>query len=308
MQPAATAGADAGDAQQVLARFAGGSITIADFRAALDNKAPFIRAQYITPAGRQRMLREMVDYELLLQEAARRGYAERREVRDACTAGAISKLEADVAASIDEAALPESELLSHYEAHRNKYAVPAMRRASYVRVGTRALADALAARARAMPLDAFRVLAVKLDQSGQGSELGYVDVQARPDGNPTSAPLDAELVKQAFAIADVGKIAAPFPHGGGVVVMRLTAKRDAIGERFEEVVQQVREDVAIERRTQAHDALLERLRSTTPVVVQPDLSDTLPFEPAPALDIPSGFPAAPPDPTAPTIIVEDDGV
>jgi len=176
-----------------------------------------------------------------------------------------------------------------------------------VHVATRAEADALAAQARAMPLDAFRHLAAERDALHRGGELPYCDAQGRPDGNATAPKLDGALVQQVFGLGQVGDVAAPFEHAGGFVVLRMTALKPGSGERYEEAARAAREGLLSERRVQAVEALLTRLRGEYPVVVHEALLGLPVLDAPPPADRPAGFPAAPVDPTAPTQMVEPDG-
>lgn len=291
-----------------LATFDGGQITHADFAAAVANKAPLVRASFREPAERVRMVRALVDYALLIQEATRRGYAERDELRVAMLIELTHRVEAAVALSVDEAALAEADLRAYYEAHRAQIAIAPMRRATYVRAATRQEATQLAARARRMTVSEFRDFAIGRGRAaeGEGGELPYVDAQGRPAGVESAAPLDRALVERTFALAQEGQVSEPFEHDGGFVVLRLTGSTAGAGVRFEDAEERVRVALATERRAQAEAALERQLRAEHGVEVHHELSDLIVLDPAPAADIPAGFPAAPPDPRAPTVTVEPD--
>ncbi|MGD8859878.1 MAG: peptidyl-prolyl cis-trans isomerase [Myxococcales bacterium] len=293
---------------QVVARFEGGQITVGDVEDAIANKAPHIRERLATPEGKRSLLREMIDYELLLAEARRRGYARHPVVRDAVTGAALQRLQEQLALQHGPDSLPAADVEAYYEAHRDVLSVPALRRASYVVLSNRAEAEALRKRAASMPLPEFRRLAARMDESGRGGELGYVDASGHAGGNADSEPRQPALAKLAFSLPGVGALSEPRPHGDGWVVLRVTAVSPAKGARLADVEATVRERLARDRAAQAFEALVARLREEHGVQTRPELSDAMPFDPGEPPDIPAGFSAAPPDPTAPTIIVEDDGV
>jgi peptidyl-prolyl cis-trans isomerase C len=293
---------------QVVARFEGGQITVGDLEDAIANKAPHIRERLSTPEGKRALLRDMIDYELLLTEAQRRGYGNHVAVRDARTHAAVEKLQEQIALQHGPESLPAADVQAYYEAHRDVLSVPALRRASYAVLPSRTEAEALRRRAARMPLPEFRRLAAEMDASGRGGELGYVDDSGHPGGNAGSEPRQPELAALAFSLSGVGAVSEPRPHGEGWVVLRVTAASPAKGDRLAEVETTVRERLAQDRGNQALDALVARLRDELGVKTRPELSDAMPFDPGEAPDIPAGFSAAPPDPTAPTIVVEDDGV
>ena len=292
----------------LLATFEGGQITLLDLQAAVDNKAPIVRATFREPAERERMLHALVDYALLIQEATRRGYADREEHRVGMTIELTHRVEAAVAATVDEAKLPEADLRAYYEAHKAQFAIAPMRRATYVRAATQKEAAELVARARRMTDSAFRDLAIARGRASQaeGGELPYVVAQGRPAGVASAAPVDRVLVEHAFALAKDGQVSEPFEHGGGFVVLRVTGSTTGAGTRFEDAELRVRAALATELRAQAQAALERKLHADHAVEVHEDLSDLIVLDPAPAADIPAGFPAAPPDPRAATVIVEPD--
>jgi len=291
-----------------LATFDGGQITVAAFEAAVANKAPLLRTALRQQPEQERMLHALVDYALLIQEATRRGYADRDEVRVAMLIELTHRVEAAVALTVDEATLPEADLRAYYASHREQLAIPPMRRATFVRAATQKEAAELASQARRMTISAFRDLALARGRAGkgEGGELPYVDAQGRPAGVVSAKPVDRALVDRAFALAQDGQVSEPFEHGGGFVVVRLTGSTAGAAMRFEDAEKQVRAGLATERRAQAQAALEQQLRAEYPVEVHPDLSDRIVLDPAPAADIPAGFPAAPPDPRAPTLLAEPD--
>jgi parvulin-like peptidyl-prolyl isomerase len=255
---------------------------------------------------RERTLHQLLDYALLVQEATRRGFDRSDELSVAMVIELAHRLELQVQATVDPLALPEADLRAYYAAHHEKFAIAPLRRATYVRVPTRAEASALVARARRMSISDFRDLALARVDDGTGAELPYVDESGRPSGVPVNAPLDATLVQRAFALDELGEVSEPFEHGGGFVVLRITGRTEGAGNRFEDAVDQVREALAAERVQHAQDALEQRLRREHAVEVHPELSDASTLDAEPPLGIPAGFPAAPPDPRAPTITVEPD--
>lgn len=96
------------DPQAVLATFDGGRITLSDFEATIANEPPRVRRHHTTPAGRLALLRELENYELLILEARRRGYGERRAVAVARRQAAVNLLLDTL--RVDPDSIPEAEV------------------------------------------------------------------------------------------------------------------------------------------------------------------------------------------------------
>lgn len=87
---AAAATPGASGSGQMVARWARGQVSLQDLQAAIANQDLAVRRELATPEGRLAFLRELENYELLIQEAARRGYASRPSVIDAEYAGTVA--------------------------------------------------------------------------------------------------------------------------------------------------------------------------------------------------------------------------
>jgi len=93
----------------VLARFDGGQISVADLSAAIANKDPNTRRRLATSAGKLAFLRELETYELLVLEAKRRGYERHSVVIDAKRSAAVAAMLASEL-SVAPASIPASDV------------------------------------------------------------------------------------------------------------------------------------------------------------------------------------------------------
>lgn len=298
------------DASAVLARFEGGSITVRDFRDALATKAPRVRKQLASPEARQAFLRDLVRYELLLREAERRGYERNQAVMDAIANATINEMILrDLTPS--PASISAADVARYFADKRARYTRPITRRASHIQVATEAEARALIAELSDGDAARFAHAAVEHSTDArthdQGGEIGYVARDGhRADGTPV-AGLPSEVLEALFAAPQPGVLPAPVRHAGGFSVVRYERENPALETNLAAVEAPLREELTTARQVAALDALAAKLRAELKPVVNPALIDQVVVDTKP-LDIPAGFPAAPDDPRAPTLVAEDDGV
>jgi hypothetical protein len=296
----------------ILAQFSGGQITVADMEDAIAKQLPRTRVHMARPGGREQFLHELIDYDLLVMEAERRGYRKRFAIEHAAKQSAIDAMFArDL--RVDPAAIPAPRVAEQYTADSAKWNQPALKRASYIEVATEQEARALITGLRGADAPAFAKLAVQQSidprTQRQGGELGYFDADGRPQGDPNGRAADPELVKAVFALKRVGEITrTPIAHAGKFGVLMLTAERPAMHRSLAEVGQSIREELAETEQVKAFDALLESLRTQYSPEVKPELLSqiVLPSGSDDVQDIPQGFPAAPNDPRAPPKLVKPD--
>lgn len=301
---------DAAEGAAVLARFEGGSITVRDFQDALANKAPLARKQLASPEGRQRFLRDLVRYELLLREAERRGYQQNQAVLDAITNASIDQM---ILRDLTPpaASIPAEDVARHFAEKRARYMRPVTRRASQIQVGTEAEARALIA--ELATADAARFARAAVEHStdphthDQGGELGYVTRDGHRSDGTLVRGLAPEVLRAVFEAQRPGVLPAPVRHAGGFSVVLFVGEMPALEPTLASVEGTLREELAGARQAEALAALTAKLRAEVKPAVRAALVDDVVPDTTP-LGVPAGFPAAPEDPRAPTIVAEDDGV
>jgi peptidyl-prolyl cis-trans isomerase C len=293
----------------VLASFRTGQITLADYEQVLSRKLPLERVQIAKPGGREALLQSMIRYDLLAQEAERRGYGQRFEVEQAAQRTAIDHMLAE-RLRVDPSSIPADEVARVYAQREREFSRPLMRRATHIRLATEAEAKQLLIELRGANREGFARVARERNidprTRNQGGELGYFDKQGLTDsGRPTQVP--QELVAATFKRKRVGEIAsAPIAHDGGFSLLMLTGEMPAMAKPRAEVDAELREQLAKQRELQALEALVQELHAQLKPEVHPELVDAVDVPPGEPLDIPEGFAAAPPDPRQPLIQIQPD--
>jgi parvulin-like peptidyl-prolyl isomerase len=242
----------------------GGGVTTAEFQAVAARTPP--DGPELTLEQRQEILDELVDQELLFQEAFARGLYRDPKVKRVLVQ---QLLRTEVLAALKTEDVPDARLLEYYEAHRDEFRIPekAQVRRIFLRVDanrTQDEATALAADLRkqiqADP-SKFKPLAEQHSDDAykrRGGDMGYVD--RVPD-----SPHPPELLDKVFTI-DVGRVSEPFLAGGGVNLVLVSARREAVERPFEQVKGSVIRQIRSQRFDEASDAFVAALLATNPVV------------------------------------------
>lgn len=304
--PAASSSAAAGPkplspemAAKTLAKVGDRTITLGDYAAALERMDSFERMRYQSPDRRKRLLDEMIEVELLAQEAKRRGLdkteetqeRERQILRDEL----VEELRKKAPAVND---IQDSELHAYYDAHKDEFAEPERRRVSAIVVDTPAAAKTVLAKAvKASPTEWGALVDQYSTQRGARSvpnappELaGDLGLVAAPGNARGANPRVPEPVRDAaFKVAKEGET---FPNvieaDKKFYVIRVTSKTDSRQRTFEEAQRAIRTAVVQSHVDEQQKALEKDLRQRFPVKVDEAALEKMPM-PAPSA-APSGGP------------------
>jgi peptidyl-prolyl cis-trans isomerase C len=298
------------ESSDVLATFEGGQITRADYEQVLARKLPNELARIEKPGGREAVLESLIRYDLLALEAERRGYGRQLQVelgaRQVASDRMLEKL-----IRVQPADVPADEVARAYAERSREFQRPELRRATQIRVATEAEAKALAKQLRGADREAFSKVAREKNidprTRNQGGELGYFDREGKTDsGRPTETPI--ELVNATYQLKRVGDVSKPIPQEGSWSVIMYTGQMPPFGKSLAEAEPELRAKLAITLTQRALEKFVSELRAKYAPEVHPELVDLVELPPAKPLDMPEGFAAAPPDPRAPPVQVEPDGI
>lgn len=288
-------------AARVVAKVGDRTITLGDYAAAIDRMDQFDRLRYQSPERKRELLKELVDVELLAIEAKRRGLDKKEATEAALRQIMRDALLADVQKSLPTPAdLPDDEVKSYYEAHREEYREPERRRVSAIVVESDKTAAEVLAEAKkgktptdwgklffskSMTAPKEKVSNVPLDLAG---DLGIV---GPPDDAKGSNPRVPDAVRKAvFKLSKVSDIAEEVVTDGKyfyVVRMsgltpgheRSLAEADRsirvmlLQKRLQELESKLEQDLRTKYKVEIDDAALSKLK-------MPDLPPTSAVEPS----------------------------
>jgi hypothetical protein len=286
-------------------------ITRADFEQVIAIKLPHERARIAAEGGKQELLDAMIDYDLLVQEAERRGYGKHPVVLTATERAAAEHMLVQ-RMHVDPATIPKAEIEAVFAKEQPFYSRPYVRRSSQIQLATKEEAAALIKLlASKKERDRFAQLAVERSidprTRPQGGQLGYFARDGRSEtGNPTEVPL--ELVAETFKLKKVGDVSAqPVERlDGSFSVVMLTAEMPAVTATLRQQEARIRYETSLRIQAEATEKLVKQLEAELKPEVRPELISLIELPVGDPPDVPTGFRAAPLDPRAPVHLAPPD--
>jgi parvulin-like peptidyl-prolyl isomerase len=256
----------------VVARFKGGTITREEMQREALRLPPTLREQFESSVGQREFVLSLVDKRLLVEEAKRRGIAQRpeiaqqvRELEERLIVQALLAEEERAAGTASEA-----ELRAWYNSHKADFAQPERVRLGRVlaavptgataaeRTRARTRAEEFARRLRTEPLARVQALGDGPERARSG-ELGLF---ARGELK------DRRLEDAAFALLKPGQSSPVVETAEGYAVLQLIERKEARTPPFEEVRTEVEGRLGPSRQRKVFDALRSQLRSAADVHVE----------------------------------------
>ncbi len=288
---------------EVVANVGDDTITVDEFKAKMEEQSPFIRARYTTLERKKEFLDNLVRFEVLAQEARRRGLEQDPEVQATMKKVMVQKL---IRAEFDdnEAAknVPEADLTKYYEEHLDDYKKPERVRISHVFLAA-AAGDASRAKVKS---EAAKLLAdVKGKEAGtqktaltEAAKARSDDAATKPTGGDLTFKTKEELAAAwgtavadaAFSLKTIGEIGSLVETEKGFHLVKLTGRQNALDRPYESVKSQIQNRLFRERRTKAFDDFVADLKTKADVKVKDEVLEKIDVVPgnAPVAGSPSG--------------------
>jgi peptidyl-prolyl cis-trans isomerase C len=254
-----------------VASLGGDSITTEELQKRFQEMSPYARARYQTVDQRKEYLDGLARFEVLAQEALRRGLQNEPEVVEMAKKVMVQKL---IQQELDgkNAAVPENELAAYYDKHKSDYVKPEMVRATALFLMA-ARADADAVKAKRAQMDALLEKAKALspnDYAGFGKlarehsedakskaldgDLRYLSAQEM------SAQLGPAVSDAAFALKANGELSNIVQTESGFYLLKLQGRQAPLNLTLDQVRPQLQGRIANEHRQQNFDKLVESLK------------------------------------------------
>jgi len=225
-------------AARVVAKVGDRTITLGDYAATLERMDQFDRLRYQSPERRRELLEEIIDVELLAQEARQKKLDQQPDtqqgIRQILREAVLAEARRGLPAPAD---IPQDEVRAYFESHRADFREPERRRVAHIVVKDKETAQkvlALAKKANARDWgELFQKHSLDAPKKGtQGpplelaGDLGIVGPlgDARGD-NPRVPP---EVRAAVFEIGAIGEVLGRAVEAeGGYHVVRMVGKSDA---------------------------------------------------------------------------------
>lgn len=280
---------------EVLATVGDETVTVGEFAEELASKGAYIRTRYNSPERRREFLDQMIRFELLAQEARRRGYHELPEVQRTQKQRMIRRFLEERFENGGPEAIPEEDVAAFYEEHTREFNTPDQVRASHILFRDRAAAERVLRELQAAPADLrlYRRLAEQHNTDPETRDrFGDLQFFSRPDERAEGErEIPDAVVEAAFGIERLGGL-----HGSvvrtdaGYHIIKLTGRRDGTSQSLEEAERSIRSRLHRERREAAITSMLEELREESDVEedlsVLDDIHIEIPEGNAPTIDDP----------------------
>jgi peptidyl-prolyl cis-trans isomerase C len=283
-------------AARVLAKVGEHEITLGEYAATLERMDPFERLRYQSADRRKQLLDELIDLELLAEEARRRGLDKQPETQERVRQMLRDELLSQVRANTPPPGdISEADVRRYYDAHRDDFREPERRRVAHIALGSEAEAKAVLEQARdAGAADWGKLVAEKSrDARGKSSgslppelagDLGIVGPPGHPRGENPNVP--EPLRAAVFEIEKLGGVLPrPVAAAGAFHVVRMTGKTDARDRSFADAERAIRVALTQERLRAGEAELASELKKKYPVTVDEAQLAKLPL-PAPSAKAP----------------------
>jgi parvulin-like peptidyl-prolyl isomerase len=282
---------------RVLAKVGNREITLGEYAATLQRMDPFERLRYQSPDRRKQLLDELIDLELLAEEARRRGLDKEPETQERVRQMLRDELLSEVRASVPTPGdISEADARRYYDEHRDDFREPERRRVAHIALASEAEAKTV--------LD--KALSVSAAEWGKLVEAKSKDVRGKPGvalpaelagdlgivGPPGHARGDNPNVPEPLraAVFEIDKLGGVLPRvvaaSGGFHVVRLTGKTEARDRTFADADRSIRVAL-VQDRIRAREAELEaELKKEYPVTIDEVQLAKIPV-PAPSAQAPA---------------------
>jgi parvulin-like peptidyl-prolyl isomerase len=275
---------------QVLAVVGTGTVTAEEFKARLSEQPAFVQARFGTPEKKRELLDNLIQQELLVQEARRRGLDKDPEIQATLEKLMVQKLVRTVAES-SAGTVDEAELRKNYEANLDEYRRPERVQVSHLLIAAdRADPKREQKKAKAVQLlaelkgvqgaagaQAFEARARALSDDASSRDLGG-DLGARTQ-EELAALMGPALAEAAFGLRTVGELSGVIETDKGFHLLKLQARQAKSEQPFESVKSRIESRLLAERRSQNLDAFITEMRAKAKVEVREDALKALDTQP-----------------------------
>ena len=265
-------GATGPEASQIVAKVDDAVITVGDVQERINKQSPFVRAKYTTPDKKKEFLDSLIRFEVLANEAERRGYDKDPEVMRVMKQQMISKfLQKDFESKLKVEDVPDVEVEKYYNEHPTEFNQKDEVRVSEILVKDKSKADKVLAEAKALPKGSptgadqksFRDLVTKYSEDeeskARGGDLSFFDKETTKVPKP--------IVEASFKLAEIGDVVAVKTDKGWAVV-RLVQKRPGFSRPLAEVKRQIQQRLFRDLRAKSMDNFVADLKKKSKIEVR----------------------------------------
>lgn len=268
------------EAKEVLVRVGERTITLGQYAETLLRMDRYERLRYQSEERQKELLDEMIEVELLAQEARRRGLDQDPEVQLRLRQALRDELLADLERSLPgPESFSEREVKEYYDAHRDEFKEPLRHRVQAIRTGTEAVARLALGellRSEASNEERWAQISAKYsadrdatgptDKAELRGDLGFVSAPGESRGENPDVP--AEVRAAVFQLKQVGDIfEQPVKSRDSYYIVRLEGISPARDRAVKDAERTIRIELRRQKFIQAERQLEDDLRKKYPVTI-----------------------------------------
>lgn len=267
------------------------TLTLGELEARLAQQPEAVRAQYGTVARRREFLLNWVQFEVLADEAVRRGFDKDSEVVETLRSQMVRRfLEEEVQQGVTPESVTDDEIRAYYDANLRLYSRPASVELRHLQVADAGLAqrlhDEIVAGGEAVPakilstwkdyIDRYHEDATTKPQLGS---LGVVWESLPPGATPAEVGLHESLpasLREAGSKLGAYEVSPVVKSEHGFHILLAVAKNPKLSVSLDEVKAQIRTRMVKRKRDQARVELINRLQQQAKVEYNDEAIGLLP--------------------------------
>ncbi|MCA9537927.1 MAG: peptidyl-prolyl cis-trans isomerase [Myxococcales bacterium] len=289
---------------RIVARVGDTVITLEEFEQRLDQQSPFARARYDSLQRKQEFLDSLVRFELIAQEAERKGYGDHPDVvlaRKQAMVRQFTRDELTDLVKLDQ--ITEADIAGYFNEHRDEFDRPEQVRAAHILIADEQKARSLQAEVAAAiaadptkPREIFAEFARRYTEEEEGRISGG---DLKFFGKPGESKVQGQsavptpVATAAFAIADIGAMAPEPVHSSqGWHIVQKTGMRRAYQRALDDVRTQIRNKLFRLRKSEAMEKYVTDLKARARIVIDDAVLEKA-KAPAAAGGLPELMPRAP---------------
>jgi len=255
-----------------IASFNNDSITAEELKQRFMEMSPFLRSRYQTPEQKKDYVDGLARFELLAQEAHRRGLQNDPEVVETAKKVMVQKL---IQKEFDEkpGTMPDQQIQEYYESHKTDYVKPELLRIADIffsapkenpaeRKKKKAKAEEVAAKAKALnPTDSPGFAALVREYS-EDTRTKSIDGDSRfLSKEDLSSQFAPEVAAAGVEMKKAGEISPLIEAATGFYIIRFQGRQAALNLGIEQVKSQIQNRIQHERRTQNFAKFVDELKA-----------------------------------------------
>ncbi len=265
-------------------------IFVDDFDHYIKRMPPAQRREFSSLEKKQEMVRNMITFYTLAQEAQARGLDKDPEVLLAMRTEMVKKLLQERFGEGAPVAVDDAMVEARYQEHFTMYNKPARVRASHILLADKAEAEKVYAElkreievpgnsTRKVFREFVRKYSTDTATVERGGDLLFFAADGRRDGAPN---LDPTLAQAAFVVQNVNQVSRVIKSELGYHILLITNRREEVARPLAEVKESIRENLAREQREKLRREFMDKLVDFDQWHIDSQILDAIGVESAPS--------------------------